>query len=233
VIVFLVMIFICWGIAIAMAAQAKAAVAAGKPWESLWVPRYIGFIWPAFAMAVAVLIMRLPTRPVRIFAVAFLLGINLAVAGLRIFGQTEPPVDLMARDSVIAQDPSHHTLVRMDIAHGEQYPGGGNLFSGPGEYYLDILSGTPVDPPHFKAAIAPRERATRGGFSPFGPIVIPSAIDRLIVWNQYDLLQRVPPEELLPRLDGWKLVSDSQYEARDCWIWADIATYRRREYVRE
>jgi hypothetical protein len=208
-------------------------VAAGKPWESLWVPRYIGFIWPAFAMAVAVLIMRLPTRPVRIFAVAFLLGINLAVAGLRIFGQTEPPVDLMARDSVIAQDPSHHTLVRMDIAHGEQYPGGGNLFSGPGEYYLDILSGTPVDPPHFKAAIAPRERATRGGFSPFGPIVIPSAIDRLIVWNQYDLLQRVPPEELLPRLDGWKLVSDSQYEARDCWIWADIATYRRREYVRE
>jgi hypothetical protein len=230
--VFLLMVFVLRGIAITMAAAAKAAAVGGKPWESLWVPRYVGFIWPVFAMAVAVLVMRLPTRPVRIFAITFLLGINLTVAGLRIFGQTEPPVDLMARDTIDARDPSQHTMTRMDIAHGEQYPGGGNLFSGPGEYYLDMLGGTPVDPPHFKTAIPPRERATRGGFSPFGPIQIPSAIDRLIVWNQYEPNPRLPAEELLPRLSGWKLISDSQYQARDCWIWADIATYRRREYVR-
>jgi 4-amino-4-deoxy-L-arabinose transferase-like glycosyltransferase len=223
---------ICWGMAIAMAAQAKAAAAAGKPWESLWVPRYMGFIWPVFAIAVSALIMRLPTRPVRVLAITFLLGINLAVASFRIFGPTEPPVDVMARDTITAQDPSHHTMIRMDIDHGEQYPGGGNLFSGPGEYYLDMLSKTPVDPPHFKTAIGPRERATRGGFSIFGPVSIPPSIDRLIVWNQYEPNQHLPAEELLPRLAGWKLVSDTQFEARDCWIWADIAKYRRREYVR-
>ena len=113
VIVFLMMIFMLWGMAVVMAAQARVAAAAGKPWESLWVPRYIGFIWPAFAMGVAAIIMRLPTRPVRIMAIVFLLGVNLVIAGMRIIGQTEPPVDLMASDTVAAQDALHHTMIRM------------------------------------------------------------------------------------------------------------------------
>src|SRR5688572_23879340 len=52
---------------------------------SVWMPRYLGFAWPALALAVAVLLLRLPTRPLRWAAVALLVGVNLSVFGARLF----------------------------------------------------------------------------------------------------------------------------------------------------
>ncbi len=78
--------------AIVMASQSAAATKAGKPWESIWVPRYIGFVWPMLAVAAArALLMRLPTKWVRGAAIVFLLGLNLGIGSFRILGQTEPP----------------------------------------------------------------------------------------------------------------------------------------------
>ncbi len=103
--VFATVILACWGLYLICAPAAKAAAAAGNPWASVWVPRYMGVIWPAAAMIVAALLLRLPTRPVRVGAIALFLGINLFFGGTRIFAQTEPPVDLMAADAFTAENP--------------------------------------------------------------------------------------------------------------------------------
>jgi hypothetical protein len=234
-------IAICWLIAVVMAAQAKAAAAAGKPWQSLWVPRYIGFVWPVFAVAVAALIMRLPTRAVRVAVILFVLGVNLAVASVRIAGDTEPPVDLMARDVVDARNSSRRLQVRMDIYPGAQNPGGGNLLSGSGEYYLDLLGNVQTDPPTFKKSMVALARQGRSGFGGRGPVEIPAEIDRIVVWDQLVPLPhrgetqlgfRLDGERLLDRLPGWRLAGEQTWIARDCWIWQDLAIYRRREFVR-
>ena len=40
---------------------------------SVWMPRYLGMIWPAFAIAVSVLLCRLPTRVLRVGAIGVLI----------------------------------------------------------------------------------------------------------------------------------------------------------------
>jgi len=202
-----------------------AAEAAGKPWESMWVPRYIGFIWPFLAVAAAAMIMRLPTRPVRAIAIALLLGINLAFASFRIFGQSEPPVDRMAVDYLYAQDPSHRTLAWMALQPGMLSPGSGNLFSGPGEYYLDLLGGKSTNPPDFKADVEDQHRQPEYSPTPWHE-ELPANLDRVILWNQYDIKPLDTTPEL-PAPPGWRKVSEEQFMARDSWIWQDLWRYKR------
>ena len=54
----------CYGIFRICIVLALDAQLENRPWHSIWIPRYIGFVWPAIALATAALIMRLPTRPV-------------------------------------------------------------------------------------------------------------------------------------------------------------------------
>jgi hypothetical protein len=235
-----VIVGLCWAIDIAMTAQQRAAIEAGKGWQSLWVPRYLGFVWPALIVAIAALLMRLPTRPLRIAAIIFFLGINLAVGSIRLFDQTEPPVDFMAADYLTAADSTSRTLVRMDIDRGAQYPGGGNLFGGPGEYYLDLLGHVTTDPPGFQQSILRRQRF---GFFPSRSMSsIPTGINRIIVWNQFNLPSMYGTntpwrfrarDEIVARTPGWHLVDEQEFMARDCWIWEDLAMYRRRVYARD
>jgi len=222
---------LCQSIAIVCTIASKSAAEAGKPWESLWVPRYIGFIWPTLAVAIAALIMRLPTWPMRTIAIVFLLGVNLSVAGFRIIGDTEPPVDRMAADYVDAENPSHHTLAWMNLKSGMQSPGSGNLCSGPGEYYIDLLNGKKTMPKEFNLAIGHRESDTRMFPAPWY-MNLPADVDRVVIWNQYDIHPLFTSRDLPPPA-GWKLQSEQWFEARDCWIWQNLAKYRRQEYQRQ
>jgi hypothetical protein len=65
---------------------------------SVWIPRYIAVVWPAFAIALAALYTRLPTRAFQWLAIGLYLAINLQVASIRIFGDTEPPIDRIVAD---------------------------------------------------------------------------------------------------------------------------------------
>ncbi len=76
----------------------------GKPWQSIWTPRYLGTLWPVCCLGVAALLMRLPTRAVRIACVTFMLVVNLGMFGLRMTLGTEPPIDIQAHDEWLAQD---------------------------------------------------------------------------------------------------------------------------------
>src|SRR5206468_8185515 len=74
------------------------AILGGDRWHSVWMPRYLGIVWPAMAIIVSVLLLRLPTRPLRAVAVGFFVGINLALFGARVFASSEPPADRIAAD---------------------------------------------------------------------------------------------------------------------------------------
>jgi len=84
-------------------AMAVRAAAQGDRWHSFWMPRYLGALWPALAIILCVLLMCLPTRPLRVGAIALLLAVNLAQFSVRVWGSSEPPTDVMARDIVAAQ----------------------------------------------------------------------------------------------------------------------------------
>ena len=71
----------------------------------IWMPRYLGAIWPAFAIAICALLMRLPTRILRVVAVCLLIGVNIAQACGRMFAGTEPPVDKMIAEVFASQEP--------------------------------------------------------------------------------------------------------------------------------
>ncbi len=221
---------ICWVMAMVMASMADAAVEAGKPWASLWVPRYVGFIWPMLAVAVAALVMRLPTIAFRTAVIVFLLGLNLGIGSFRIFGQTEPPVDRMAADAFDAENPANHTFLWTHLKRGNDYPGGANLYSEPAEYYLELLQSKPTDPVLFMTALRNRQSKNPGLRSMPWDRDLPSAANTIIIWSQYD--PTGPTADLAPP-SGWTLQSDTWYQARDYWIWRDLDRYRRQVYVRE
>ena len=94
---FLIVYVLCLACFLLISSLNRDAILADERWHSLWMPRYLGIIWPAFAIAVAVLLARLPTRPLRFAAVGFLVLVNLAQFSARVH-QSEPPTDILAAD---------------------------------------------------------------------------------------------------------------------------------------
>jgi hypothetical protein len=228
--VFAALIGLCQAMAIVMASQSEAATKARNPWTSMWVPRYIGFIWPMLAVAVAAMLMRLPTKWVRGIAIVFLLCLNLGIGSLRVLGQTEPPVDLMAADFFEAENPSNHTIAWTHLRMSMEYPGGENIFGEPGEYYLQMLENKPTDPVRFMESMYVRRNPGLRRM-PWDRSM-PSDVNRIILWSEYTSAGRVlAAEPTLPK--DWKLQSDAWYQARDFWIWKDLSRYRRSVFVKD
>ncbi len=227
----------CQGMAIVMAAAARAAAADGHPWQSVWVPRYLGFVWPAVAILVGVLVDRIPTWPARSAVLGLVLATNLGMFGFRLFGQTEPPVDLMAADVWAAQprdggtNPSTVTWLRIvDGSWMQAGPGLGNLLSDPGRYYLQVLANRPMSPTLFKQSLE-TFTISRGGDLVRGVQRAAGTAARVVVWEQF----RDPPtdeDRLLVRWPEWQRTDDTLYPVRDVWTGQDRAFYRRREYRR-
>jgi 4-amino-4-deoxy-L-arabinose transferase-like glycosyltransferase len=135
--------------------QAKAYVDA-RVWQSIFMPRYTGFVWIAFCIALCALFMRLPTRFARAAAVTLFLAVNLTQFGGRLFAGTEPPLDRVAQD-VWAHD-SHNprgdpTTARVyvnDAGLGPGHPGFGTLNGQQGKYYLGLARGHWIHPLEWK-----------------------------------------------------------------------------------
>jgi hypothetical protein len=208
---------------------------------SVWMPRYLGFIWPAFAIVVCALLMRLPTRPLRWGAIALLLIVNLGQHWGRVFAGSEPPVEQMAADVVSSQPPSDSRCY-MDFSLTGPEPGEGAIFSPCGRYYLSILSGKPISP----YELLPR-RTFEQKFEIWTPRIIPPfelyvvntiqdapAIKRIIVWDNLRPGQVRTTDHIGQKLSGqWKLISMDEHHVRDHWTWKDLITARRRVYERK
>ena len=229
----------CQAMAMLIAPLARAATAAGHPWQSVWVPRYLGFAWPAVAIATAVLLDRLPTAPVRAMAISLLLAANLGMFAFRLFGSTEPPVDRMAADVWAAQPqanaarPDALTWTDLDDhSFSQTGPGGGNLFSDVGRYYLQLLARRPMSPALFKRSLG-TFRIRRGDAQDELPAAVATARpSRVVVWEQSHATETPAADDLLRRSAGWRGSSDQPYVIHDVWTAQDLTRFRRREYLR-
>ncbi len=138
----------------------------GGAWQSdwrrrmIWMPRYMGTVWPAVCVGVAALMMRIPTRALRASAIAVLLSANLVNAGARVLGDSEPPIDRVAADiwdgqvsyEITSPDgpatkkptksppPARHTRTFTEMLGGGGHPGYGSLLDAQGRYYLAVLA---------------------------------------------------------------------------------------------
>src|SRR5205807_761314 len=103
-------------------------------WHSLWMPRYLGLVWPAFAIAIASLLWRLPTRPLRYGAIGFFVLVNLAQFAVRLH-QSEPPTELLARDMLASGNTRTYLLGNFVEGWGAR-PGEGLYMSVAWRYYM-------------------------------------------------------------------------------------------------
>ena len=90
----------------------------GGVWQSIFMPRYFGFVWPAFCIALIALFMRLPTRAARIAAMTLLIGVNLTQFSQRLFAGTEPPLQHVARE-VWQHDTTHNRGIAQFVLPAE------------------------------------------------------------------------------------------------------------------
>jgi len=206
--------------------------------HSVWMPRYLGILWPAFAIVLCALLWRLPTRPLRWGALALLLAANLAQFTGRLFAGTEPPLARAAAD--VLADPSNASSTRTYtnlIGFGGGAPATANLTSPPGRYYLSLLSGRSLTPIELRSGHADAQFNFRPLFPPqqiAAEIHQTPHVTRVILWQRFTPAH--PPDDadpLLPLLGlDWKLISQTRYPVRDHWKWQLLSIWRRREYRR-
>jgi hypothetical protein len=173
--------------------------------SALWMPRWLGMIWPAFAIAVCALVMRLPTWPLRGVAIVLLLGVNTSQALARMFWGAEPRLDMMyaeIKESQPRRDGTEPTF-RAYIAQASNmtnHPAGANLTSNQAKYYAALARGESWAPQSYR-------NASVIGFA-VHPITSPPGIaadvrrspqlNHVVVWDR--LPEREEPAERLKKL---------------------------------
>jgi hypothetical protein len=222
-----------------------------RVWQSIFMPRYIGFVWIAFCLILCSLLMRLPTRPLRVVAVTLLVGVNLAQFAARIFAGTEPPLDQVARDVWMhdtnnpTHDPTGKVFVDDTPVGGPGHPGYGTLTGQrqQGKYYLGLERRRWFHPTEWKRVDSTRDfdinLITSSGLSSIatGARRSPS-LKRIVVWQKFfgeppPPLEPGQPDPLEQALGaGWRRVDAADHNVRFHWTWGDLYVYRRTEYQR-
>ena len=232
-----------------------AAVAVwGKPLSSsIWTPRYLGFAWPIFAVTVAVLLWRLPSRAVRWGALALMVGLNLGQHAARLYAGSEPPSDRVAADLLVARDePAVGLFLRVNPPGnrdggpgGPGAPGGGYPISLPTTYYAALADGARTwSVGEFRSwrgytlYAAPFSGLARLPPEQFVAAVAREAGDdenlrRLVVWTSSDYGEEIAADPFIDALgDRWRPVSLETFPVRDHWTWERFNLVHRREYQR-
>jgi hypothetical protein len=217
-----------------------------QKWSSIWQPRYLGMIWPAVAIAACALLMRLPTRALRWSAIGLLLGLNVTQATARIVACTEPPADRMAADVAAAQTGDTRTWLSeiIQVAVGDRMS---NQAAQVRYYFAQIAPQRPHPQDFRELPFAPSGKV----WEPWGLTLwydqpprniarevqqAAPQIKRIVLW---EIIARGGPlpqpdnDELLRLLgNDWQRKSEQVYPVRLHWTWSELATWRRREYVK-
>ncbi len=238
-----------FGLCLAVFAWADSAAMdgwfAGRPWQPVWLPRYLGFVWPAVGVGTAALLVRLPTAGVRAVAVAFFCLANLFVAGMRLYLWTEPPIDTLAADVWAAQDPRGDLRTYSDIRSDGIFVAGTSLgIHAPkivgGRYYLQMLSDRqPMSPDLFERSLSDRVAdpyVLRAGYKPgdvWADLKRSPGVRRVVIWTQVLPGERLgfdPYRKAVPA--GFRLATEAVYPVREPWAWREYWRWVRREYDR-
>lgn len=214
----------------------------GVDWQSIWMPRYVAVVWPAVAVALCLLILRLPTRPLRWFAIGLVLAANLINGMARVIADTEPPVDRMAWDIWVAQDPAYGVRTYHSFLEGGAHPSEGSVLTTQGRYYLCLYSGLRPTPNEFRGWGVLQtfrfERRTSVGAVVSDVNAAGDSVRKVVVWQRYDDARPppLPPPAEDPMLKAlgprWVRTDVEDFVIRGHWSWRTMGSCRRRQYVR-
>ncbi len=207
------------------------------PDKSVWMPRYVGVVYPAFAIAVAVLIARLPGTWLRAGALLLFVGVNVGQFYARVFTPSEPPTDRFVADMVRSHESDNAFRAYVAFRHRGAEPGNGTFPSSPASYYLWL--GTRH--PGFRAADVrwgrhPRELRIWNVIDPTAiarDVERSDKIERFVIWSSFDWDKAETTDPVAEKLAGrFRRVSDEVTPVYDHWRWMHLYNARRREYVR-
>jgi hypothetical protein len=203
-----------------------------------WMPRYMAFAWPGFAIVICALIMRLPTRPLRYLAIALLLGVNLAQAWGRMFAGSEPPIDHIMHDLWAAETSNDtlHTFVQPGAS--TNHPAGGNISNNPGRYYLSIERGAAWHPSQYPNMEISNVLTIRQQTSPYAiaaDVRRTPSLNKIIIWERFqEKPEADTPDLVLNQLGAnWHKESEEYFPVRFHWNWSQLYIARRRIYVKK
>lgn len=201
----------------------------------VWMPRYIAFVWPAFAVALCALLMRLPTRPLRWLAIVILLGTNLAQSWGRMFAGSEPPIDYIVRDIWAGQETQSTVRAYVQNGAATPHPAGGTLYNNPGKYYMSVASGKTWPPNTYQGGDVSSLASIWTDTSPRGiaaDVRRSRALDHVIVWDRLSEKPTKETDAVLAALGSeWQKAAENYYPVRYHWNWSNLYVARRREYV--
>jgi hypothetical protein len=221
-------------------------------WLSLWMPRYLGVLWPAVAVGACALLSRLPTRPLRYLAVVLLLGVNVAQATARLIATTEPPADKIVADIAASQAGSKTRTYLIGMAGAEiPSPGSLSVVGFQARYYLSQATTRSVKPHDFKfspLAVAQTEKlwgfemlADRTATDIAKDANASPSLNRLVVWEKLPPgWENLPPDAKKDILDdlkrtlgpAWQLNSQEIRTGHDHWTWTKLWLLNRYEFDR-
>lgn len=207
--------------------------------KSVWMPRYVGVVLPAFFMIVAVLLQRLPGKWLKTVVIVLFVLVNVSQYVARVFTPSEPPVDRLAKDILVSDRPDDTTLrTYVGIGHRGPEPGMGTFPSSPAAYYLWLGTRLP-DTRAVQIRNGTYHRGRIRVFEQINPSTIQHnlqqspQIQRVIVWTSDDWNVIDTTDPLARVLAGqFKRVSDEYIPVYDHWKWVHLYNLRRREYVR-
>lgn len=229
----------CLLVYVVMHRRYEAAMATTRQWESVWMPRYVGYLAPAMMILAAMLIARLPTVWVRGAVLAIFIGINLTNYSWRLI-ESEPPTDRIAQDIIASQPAQTNFRAYVQVRHGGGAPGSGGVPSVAWNYYMITYGGVRVSPLHLRGPTGAVESLITPRYN-VNPQFIQNdlrrnpQIDHVVTWDKLlpDWVDVNKTDRLRSLLqNNWRRVDEQVYDVYDHWTWMPLFSARRREYVR-
>lgn len=214
-----------------------------KPVKMLWMPRYLGVVYPAVLIAGTALLMRLPLG-LREVAIAGVVLVNLGNFGFKVIHNPEPPIARIItelwddRRAQQSGQPKRVTFVPATFGHGFE-PGAGSISGVVGRYHYSLQLTPPLAPAEFRTGwgVVERGLALRSNLRPqnirnevqrAGPTV-----ETIVLWERGDPRVTDRRDPLQPALGpGWTLARVDTWDTYDHWMWRYLAQIRRFEYTR-
>jgi 4-amino-4-deoxy-L-arabinose transferase-like glycosyltransferase len=223
--VLLVPLLICTGLRELLKVQSPGSV---------WMPRYLGFIWPAVVMAGVVLLLRLP-GVLRCGAIGLVVAMNVVNGLERMAQYTEPPMASIMSDLYAGRDLGGPLLVICDFDHGGASPGEQEAEGTPARYYILVDSKTQIHPRQFYTWDFAPHLDYPQDTDPAG--VAASIADhpnakRLIIWHVHqDKADPIDYGDALGK--SWHRISAHRFHLWEYWNWDFEHWLDREEWVKQ
>jgi len=211
---------------------------AGRPgvdWQSMWMPRYLGVVWPAMAIVMAVAVGRLPSRVFRVTVVVALCALNLAQHVAHVYLDNEPRIDRIAHDIVQGE---RQKALKVYVRDGFQTaaPGMASVYDVVGHYYLALELGGAYTPAEMRRGFS-QSMITINRFQSAGALAEEMrrdmTINRIVLWDRLSSVGERQADEIQAALGAnWVLTNQWVQETWRHWNWQHLDTLRRLEFVR-